>query len=117
MTLQITVTRADINKGLRYSVLYCPIAAAVRRSLRGQWLVHNYCLCNTLTGKRLVLPQSAQTFIDDFDRLGTKAVKPFQFAVDLPASDTSDCVEISSASTSRCNLVVSADRRDILLGQ
>lgn len=90
MRLNIRVTKADIARGLKQNIHYCPIAMATKRCLREmgyrpgaaevkiaddiQWNRYNGDLYGNM-------PNKASDFIDNFD--GGNPVKPFNFTTYL----------------------------------
>ena len=95
--MKVTVTREDIAIGQRDSIVSCPIARALKRSLAK--LVTDQGMPPMLIdvrvwatfwyvpgGPRASLPASAQQFINDFD-LG-RPVTPFSFTIPSQRKET-----------------------------
>jgi hypothetical protein len=77
------VTQTDINKGCRSDAHDCPVARAVKRTLKVDYVAVRPCsdikTTTILTNKWYRNPLSVQKFIQKFDREGKKKVKPFNF--------------------------------------
>lgn len=78
-TITIKVTKQDIEKGIRCSQYYCPIAFAARHYFDSIIEVGNDKIAVGLNV--ITLPQSAREFIVDFNN-GHGA--PFSFALEIP---------------------------------
>lgn len=81
-TLEITVTQEDIDLGNQTNCEYCPIArAASRITGKDVWVGTTIFNVRAVDSKEITynLPLAAEVFIQQFDRLGPSAVKPFTF--------------------------------------
>lgn len=82
--MKIEVKQIDIERGVRYSSILCPVARAVKRAikmpLQYRSLQIQYDL--ELNGKIIVLPQRVRKFVVRFD--AGKSVRPFSFELDYP---------------------------------
>lgn len=84
MKIKINVTQKDIDEGVRYNCLKCPIARAMRRhkQLKDSVVTGG---CYKLIGHAYefhALPLRVQNFVFLFD--AQKPVKPFTFRVEVP---------------------------------
>lgn len=75
--MKITVTREDITNGQKCSTNRCPIALAATRATRHHVIVSTSYIM--LPGIEVPLPNSACTFIGEFD--SGRTVEPFEFEV------------------------------------
>ena len=94
--MKVTVTSEDIAIGQRDSIVSCPIARALKRTLAK--LVTDQGMSPMLIdvrvwstfwyvpgGQRASLPEAAQQFIADFDH--NKPVTPFSFTIPEKGGD------------------------------
>lgn len=80
--MKIKVTQSDIDNGEGGSCVACPIAIAIRRSVRSKIkAVRVQKEYFSLNDGFYDLPQEAQSFISEFDQ--QRAVKPFEFNIKL----------------------------------
>jgi hypothetical protein len=78
--MKIKVTQSDIKKGKRKKLTLCPVALAIRRTVKtGRVSVNN--LIVTVGARERRLPLDAQTFVRNFD-LG-RHVEPFAFELPI----------------------------------
>jgi hypothetical protein len=79
--MKITVTKEDIQRGIRSSACSCPIARACNRQTRPTRVFGVTMRVDTVLGgsQSFDLSRRAQQFIARFDR--KKKVKPFSFIV------------------------------------
>jgi hypothetical protein len=83
--MKIKVTQKDIDKGLRSSCYYCPIAHAFKRAVKnniryGCCIGSNYIVhCPDGKWNRYELPKEARKFIKRFDHC--QPVEPFSFEI------------------------------------
>ena len=78
----ITVTKADIKEGIRFSSQSCPVAKALNRacpSKRDYWSVGPVTM--SFYPRKFKTPSDVQRFIKAFD--AGKRVKPFSFTLPL----------------------------------
>lgn len=87
----IKVEQRHINRGVREDADSCPVARACNAAKLGYEFSAKG---ETLDFKRggdyylpTTAPRSVQRFIKRFDKLGRKAVKPFNFYLELPEND------------------------------
>lgn len=80
-SIEVIVTREDIEKGVPESDELCPVALAVKRLFGFDWVYVGIGGCfidiDNSEGKRFSLPIEARDFIRDFDN--GKEVNPFIF--------------------------------------
>ena len=86
----ITVTDEDIERGVRKSYKFCPIACAMRRK---KWdvlaVIEQYAEIDVEGDEvKFKLPYDAQKFIVNFDT--GKEVAPFEFEVDIDYNGPED---------------------------
>jgi hypothetical protein len=84
MKLTIEVTQQDIDKGIKEDASRCPIAKATRRALQGIKDVEissegSFTWSNKPYQFRLT--KTMEKFMNKFDELGKKGVKPFKNVV------------------------------------
>lgn len=83
--MKITVTQKDIDKGLKSTCYYCPIALAFKRKIKSEipcGVAVNAKNVHHFHGKsweRYNLPKEAKKFIQKFDN--DQPVKPFTFEI------------------------------------
>ena len=80
-TIRIEVTAEDIAAGKPDKCRECPIALAAIRAGIPEANVKKRCIFVAPT-VRVLLPDAAQRFIDDFDEF--REVEPFSFDLELP---------------------------------
>ena len=89
MKIVIDVTQEDINKGIKEDASKCPIARALKRTIKG---IKDIEITGD-TGSFMLQDQQYQfkstktmdRFIEKFDDEGRKAVKPFRNTVNAVA--------------------------------
>ena len=81
MKIKVKVMQEDIDRGLRCSTAYCPIAYAIRRETGSSASVGRVVFINALDIAKL--PVAAAMFVVAFDR--GDFVEPFEFELELPA--------------------------------
>ena len=79
--MKIKVTKKDIKNGLPCSDSSCPIALAVRRTLKHREIVTVDSLYVGINGKYSRLSKRAIRFVEKFD--SNEIVKPFEFNIKL----------------------------------
>lgn len=79
--MKIRVTKKDIEQGKLMNELFCPVALAIKRATGVLWKVNPQAI--TRWGRKIALPYSVESFIDQFDR--SKEVQPFTFNIRFPA--------------------------------
>ena len=83
--MNVQVTNKDINEGTRRSCCDCPLAKALKRTLKQNVVVGtaDFFYIDEKTGeqKYIILPNSAQEFILNFDK--GEIVPPFSFNLNL----------------------------------
>jgi hypothetical protein len=87
MKVRINVTKNDIEKGSSGSMVFCPIARAVKRALkpeRGEIMVSRLYAYLPNGGGAVPLPPDATRFVDVFDGEREGTVSPFTFTLVLP---------------------------------
>lgn len=83
--MKIKVTQKDIDKGIRSSHCYCPIAHAFNRAVKNNNECDSYVRTNDIIYRpddkrsRYKLPKEAQKFIEHFDNY--RPVEPFSFEI------------------------------------
>ena len=83
--MKVTVTKSNINDGLRCNGKFCPTALALKEAVPGvDWCVTwKHIKILTSAGdidKSIKSPQSVYEFIYKYD--GNEAVEPFEFEID-----------------------------------
>lgn len=81
----VSVTKQDIQQGIRNSAESCPIAHAVKRATGLQASVNGTrvkTMKNGATVKRVPSSTQIATFVRRFDRDGAANVAPFEFWLD-----------------------------------
>lgn len=88
-TVEVVVTRDDIDRGLVGDGLYGPLNHAVARKVPGHEVEVSAGTMTVRLGDRppTPLPEAAAEFLREFNRGGGNALraKPFTFAIDVPA--------------------------------
>lgn len=78
----ISVTKRDIERGIRRSRCLCLVARAIRRRVGGMvWVNHKSVYFQSPYDYTKILPAKASEFIRTFDVDGKRAVKPMRFAL------------------------------------
>jgi len=83
--MKIIVTQKDIDKGLKSTCYYCPVALAFKRKIKSEipcGVAVNAKNIHHFHGKswdRYNLPKEAKKFIQRFDN--DQSVKPFSFEI------------------------------------
>ena len=83
--MKIKVTQKDIDKGLRSSCYYCPIAHAFKRAVKNNNDCDSYVCTSYIVYRpddkrnRYELPKEARKFIKRFDHY--QPVEPFSFEI------------------------------------
>ena len=83
--MKIKVTQKDIDKGLKSTCYYCPVALAFKRKIKSEipcGVAVNAKNIHHFHGKswdRYNLPKEAKKFIQRFDN--DQSVKPFSFEI------------------------------------
>ena len=81
--MKIKVTQKDIDKGVRSSCYYCPIAHAFKRAVKNNNDCDSYVCTSYIVYRpddkrdRYELPKEARKFIKHFDN--SRPVEPFSF--------------------------------------
>lgn len=83
MKYKILVTQEDIDKGRRHDPHQCAVAKAVRRTVANKKVVSVTTRIYVGDKAMLILPEKVKDFIQKFDSVGRKAVKPFSFTLVL----------------------------------
>ena len=91
MKYKIQVTLNDIQKGKRDHRSCCPVAKAIRR----QTTLKQFCVNDGYLSifdddaweiEEIQFPKKVVDFVNKFDENGAKAVKPFDFVLNLKAA-------------------------------
>ncbi len=89
MNVTINVTQEDINGGIPKSCLYCPIAIAVKKKLKSEFICSvgiSLSIRDKETGKYLyqtdMFNHETSLFVKNFDV--EYPVKPFNFKIFIP---------------------------------
>ena len=88
MTITITISRVDIERGIRCDAGSCPAALALNRvlgkgchsSVGKDWV---YLFADDRPPLRIAIPAALRAFVVDFDTL--RPCRPFAFDLDIPA--------------------------------
>jgi hypothetical protein len=86
-TIKVEVTQADIDKGVRHDPFGCPVALAVRRTIRrraavGQSMLYVWFGEQQHDGRLITAVAEFVTFFD-----AGLPVSPFSFTLNVPAAD------------------------------
>ena len=79
MKIKVQVKQKHINKGIQDSVEFCPISHALCDMGHTLPKVYGDGIIDVQGYMNLQASRSAVRFITKFDKLGKKAVKPFNF--------------------------------------
>jgi len=88
----VKVTQRDLNRGIGYDCLACPVALALHRRTKRTWSVGRFRgveVSTPPTWRFIHLPESVTRFVTRFDaasKLGRKKLKPFQFTARIQES-------------------------------
>lgn len=79
--MKITVTKKDIEKGMKDEMDRCPVAFAIKRRLKKRTGIDVGTRFVYYSAKKTQLPKVARNFIFKFDH--NEEVKPFSFNLKL----------------------------------
>lgn len=79
--MKIKVTKKDIENGKSCNNKCCPIALAIKRTLRQSENIFVDPICVQINGRYISLPKRAMRFVEKFDV--KESVKPFEFNIKL----------------------------------
>ena len=101
--MKVSVTKEDIEQGLPSNPNACPIGRAVQRAGLSDYCVTGSAIVVADQRQRtaaLLLPESVQNWIADFDK--RKPVGPISFELGLPVPAVCQCSKPSDAKRLRC---------------
>lgn len=80
----IKVTQRHIKDGKRASIVACPVALALNEATGKQFIVARYSIENLSRPSELIeASRSVKRFVEKYDKYGRKAVKPFNFFLEV----------------------------------
>ena len=84
----IKVRARHIKAGIQNKSTSCPVALAIREQINAGVVdvFMNEISINQDYGNTADMPRSVSRFVDKFDKNGKRAVKPFNFYLDVPIS-------------------------------